>query len=71
MRNRTTKNSCKIMEFLVLPWQVGQPFSVIDTGDHVIAHVVSMRLKIFFHINNELRLRQDVSHMCSIVLKMM
>ena len=42
-----------------------------DTGDHVIAHMVSMSVKVTSQKNNELRLFQEVSHMCTKVLKML
>ena len=40
-------------------------------GDHVIAHMVSMSVKDTSHNNNELRLLQEVSHMCLKILKML
>ena len=40
-------------------------------GDHVKAHMVSMSVKANSHNNNELRLFQEVSHMCSKALEML
>lgn len=47
---------------MILPWQVGQPFSMWETlGFHVITCIVSMWVKTTFNIN-EPRLHLSISH---------
>lgn len=51
---------------MVLSLQVEKPFYVWETStNHLITHMVYRLVKDTSHINNELRLLQEVSHMCS------
>lgn len=55
--------------FIFLPSKGGKPFSVYETlGDHARTHIISMLVKDTSHNNNELRLQQEESHICSNIL---